>query len=192
MKLTLGTSSYKQFQKIIRLLAKTSDEINISAQPDNLVLKAINSTETAYCTCKLSESFFLEYRITTDKSDKENEEANNCVVSAKPLIFTFKSTKNVVSCTITIEDERLVIVTTKARGCFTRNSVHIHEYEEFQDMDTPTDHKTIEAHCSLFSQILKNFPRNLNDLSVAMFPDRIELSNHISHPEKDVQTVSWT
>lgn len=52
MKLTLGSSGFKQFQKILRFLAKTSDEIHISAQPDQLVLKALNSNETAYATGK--------------------------------------------------------------------------------------------------------------------------------------------
>lgn len=189
MKVTLGTSGFKQFQKIVRLLAKTSDEIHISAQPENLVLKALNSTETAYCTCTISECFFLEYRITTT-ADK-NDEANNCIISAKPLIFTFKSTKNVLSCTITIEKERLVFITKKVKGWQTKNSVHIQEYEELENFELPTENtNTIEAHCSLFTQILKNIPKNLNDLSLAMFPDRMELSNHISHPDKDVQTVS--
>lgn len=189
MKFTMGTNGFKQFQKIVRLLARISDEINISAESDTLILKAMNTTETAYAICRLSDCFFLDYRIMTDGKN-EIFEANNCIVSARPLIFAFKSTKNVVSCTITIEAERLILTTKKSRGWQTRNSIHVHEYEEIENFETPANNTMIEAHCSLFSQILKNIPKKLNDLSVAMFPDRLELSNHISHPDKDVQTVS--
>lgn len=130
--------------------------------------------------------------MTNDRqTTEENDEFNNCIVSSKPLVFTFRSAKNVISCTITIENERLVFVVKKAKGLETRNSVHIQDYEELEKFElASTDNNTIVSHCSLFTQMLRNIPKKLNDLSMAMFQDRIELSNHIVHPDKDVETVS--
>lgn len=141
---------------------------------------------------KISECFFLHYNMTNNRiTPEENEECNNCIVSSKPLVFTFKSAKNVISCTISIEKERLTLTVKKAKGMETINSVHILDYEELEKFElNTTDNSTIVTHCSLFTQMLKNIPKKLNDLSVAMFQDRIELSNHIVHPDKDVQTVS--
>jgi hypothetical protein len=101
MKATIGSTCLKRLAKIIRYIGKVcGNEVYIEATKENLILKAINSSETAYCIVKLNDLFFVNYELSGVQSSTESEndtfdESNNCKLSTRLLLNAFKNYKSV-------------------------------------------------------------------------------------------------
>lgn len=93
MKCTLGNHSLKIFARLLRFLAKFSNEIFLEGISDGIILRVIKNSHTACCTVKFNEYFFTNYQL----SDDGDGEANKCRVSSRPLLQIIRNIKTVIN-----------------------------------------------------------------------------------------------
>lgn len=134
MKACLGVNGLKTFSRVLRFLARIGNELYFEATQEGLIMRVVNTSKTCFCSITLNAMFFTTYSLTGDEYD-----ANNCRVSARPLLQVLKNIKQIISCQLQLDSskERLVVDISKMKDVQVQYSVVILEHENLEDFELP-------------------------------------------------------
>lgn len=117
------------FARILRFLARISNEIYLESTTERLTLKVVNSSKTSYGFVELPNVFFTSFRSTGEF------EENNCRISVRPMLSIFKSQHASTSCNLKLDstNERVLIEFINRKNTKTQHYVSILEHENIDD-----------------------------------------------------------
>lgn len=129
--------------RAIHAMAKIGDDLYIEGLPEGLVLRTINSSDSAYCKILFAKAFFTYYNNDYFKVDGDNE-CLKCKISMKSAMMVFKSPshmdKQVEMCEIKLDtDGSKLIFQLRCRHGITKT--HFLSILESKKMDVTYDKK---------------------------------------------------
>ncbi|CRL05912.1 CLUMA_CG018925, isoform A [Clunio marinus] len=187
MKASLGINGLKTFTKVIKFLSRIGNELYFEAVEEALILRVINSSKTCFCSVTFHEEFFVSYEQTGTEFDE-----NSCRISARPLLHILKNIKNVINCRLHLDSikERLIVNIYKQKDIQKHHGITILEHEVLEDHMIPeSPYNLIVCQPLILGNLINHIPKSLRELSIAVNEERLEVTNHIDHPDKDVETV---
>ena len=199
MRCVIPGRSVKLFGRSIHCLGKIGDELYIEALQENLVLRTVNSSRSAYASCTFKTQFFQEYHQSTEPLQSSNDaDMLKCKLTMKSCLTIFKSLpsleKVVEQCVIELKhDECRFVFTMYCRQGITKTfNLTYQECESLQAVfSKELCPNQFAAQSRLFLDSVSNFPVSCEEITLTSQPEEFKLNNYVedeSDPTKVVRT----
>ncbi|XP_075238334.1 cell cycle checkpoint control protein Rad9 [Lycorma delicatula] len=181
MKCMIPGKNVKILARALHALARVGDDLFVDSLTDGLVLRTVNSAQSAFAEFIFIECFFSSYNTGVESPDM----LPNCKISMRSCLSVFKSPhsmdKMIDWCQLRLEPNGVqLILKLKFVGGATRTYfLPIIECETLQVKYQKSDRIKLVASSKLLSGVVKNFRLNEDEITLGITRQKTTFRNHI-------------
>ena len=188
MKCTIPGPNIKIFGRAIHSLSKIGDELYMEPMDDNLAIRTVNSSRSAYACFSFKTRFFTNYVPTAvvQNTQGEEDEAVRCKITMKSCLTVFKSLSNldktVEKCRIHLDmkEARLVFQLYCKHGIVKTHNLSFIECETLQAVfSKDLLPNCLTAQSRLFLDAVVNFQNNQEEITLNVNPAKVTIRNYV-------------
>ncbi|RZF38182.1 hypothetical protein LSTR_LSTR005543 [Laodelphax striatellus] len=181
MKCNILGQNVKVLARALHALARVGDDLFIDMIRDRLLLRTVNSTQSAFAEFIFLNRFFTFYNLETDY----NDEPPKCKISMKSFLTVFKTPNSmdrmIDGCELSFEPDasQLILKIQFSNGSTKTHFLPIIECESLQVKYKKNVPYKITASAKLLTGAVKNFRVNEDEITLSVSPQKTFLKTHV-------------
>ncbi|XP_055344125.1 cell cycle checkpoint control protein RAD9A-like [Paramacrobiotus metropolitanus] len=190
--------SIKTFSRAIAALSRIGEELYLEFSPNQMILRAVSQSKSAYGSFVFDYEFFSEYRSDSISHGRRSKGSgiSRLKMQMRTVLNVFKSAhtcdRQVESCGLEVD-----LAGNRVRFSFNRKSKVIHRHSvEFMDCD-PLYSSFSKKHtksyavasAKLLTDTIENFPPNIDEITFSFRKDSFIVNNYMGDTPDPKQTA---
>lgn len=183
MKYIISSQNIRTFARALHSLARIGDDLFLEFKNDGMIIRTVNSAQSAYSTFTFNEHFFHSFSVDINDSVK-------CKISMKSCLAVFKTPhgveRNIDTCYMQMNDDtsQLIFELKYIRGYKKTHFVPILENENIEltySKDGMPNSVTIQS--NPLHNAVKHFRAHDEEITFSFTPKKINLRNYCDNLE---------